>query len=136
MEVLTELKKDFELIIFTSSSKIYCEGILKNIIEVNGPIFDYKLFKNHLYYKSDHKYPIKNLDILLEGRTLKEIVIVDNRASNYSDHVYNGIPIIEYLGDKNDKSLYHLKDYLMNRILNADDVRKVIKEDFLNAILK
>ena len=32
-EVLRELKKHFELIMFTSSSKIYCDGIMRNVIE-------------------------------------------------------------------------------------------------------
>ena len=134
--MLAELKKHFELIIFTSSSKIYCEGIFRNVIEANETFFDFKLFKNHLVQKPGGKYPIKNLDILLEGRTLKDIVIVDNRSSNYSDHVCNGIPILEYIGDKNDKALLHLKEYLLNRILHAEDVRKVIKEDFINAVVR
>jgi TFIIF-interacting CTD phosphatase-like protein len=47
-EVLRELKAHFELILFTSSSKVYCDGILKNVIESEETFFDHKLFKNHL----------------------------------------------------------------------------------------
>ena len=39
---------------------------------------------------------IKNLDVLLSGRTLKDIVIIDNKSSNYYEHLLNGIPIKEY----------------------------------------
>ena len=47
-EVLRELKNHFELILFTSSSKIYCDGILKNVIECDEKFFDHKLFKTYL----------------------------------------------------------------------------------------
>ena len=83
-EVLKELKNHFELILFTSSSKIYCDGILKNVIECDEKLFDHKLFKTHLSASrvingsrlmSSQKGEqgnnlIKNLDILLSGRSL------------------------------------------------------------------
>lgn len=78
---------------------------------------------------------IKNLDILLAGRNIQDMVIVDNRSANYCDHVLNGIPISDYNGEKDDTGLYKLQDYLMNRILHAEDVRTVIKEDFMDAVL-
>ena len=145
-KVLRELKEHFELILFTSSSKTYCDGILQKAIQGDdGEIFfDHKLFKNHLFppkvYNPASKFHkdnslIKNLDILLSGRKLSDILIVDNRSANYCDHVYNGIPISDYHGDPSDKALYRLQKYLMNRILPAEDVRKVIKTDFMDAVL-
>jgi len=77
---------------------------------------------------------IKNLDILLSGRTLSDLIIVDNKSAMYCDHVFNGIPISDYHGEQSDKALIHLKDYLLKRILPAEDVRQVIKEDFLDAV--
>lgn len=148
-EVLRELKNHFELILFTSSSKIYCDGILKNVIECEETLFDFKLFKNHLaaprnfiggsrHMSSQQGDPsgslIKNLDILLSGRTLSDLLIVDNRSAMYCDHVFNGIPISDYQGDPKDRALYLLKEYLMRRILPVEDVRQSIKEDFLDAI--
>lgn len=119
------MKKNFELILFTSSTKLYCDGICKNVIENEESFFDYKLFKHHIT-SNEVNIQIKNLDILLDGRDLKDIVIIDNKSYNYFDHVSNGIPIIEYLGDKSDTALFHLKDYLLSRILNSEDVRKTI----------
>ena len=148
--MLRELKNHFELILFTSSSKIYCDGILKNVIECEETFFDHKLFKNHLAaprnfigrgsrmmssQKGDQSGSlIKNLDILLSGRTLGDLLIVDNRSDMYCDHVFNGIPISDYQGDPKDRALYVLKDYLMRRILPVEDVRQSIKEDFLDAV--
>ena len=70
---------------------------------------------------------IKNLEILLSGRTLSDIIIVDNKSSNYCEHSLNGIPITDYHGDPNDTALLDLRDYLMRRLPGIDDVRKVIK---------
>ena len=39
---------------------------------------------------------IKNLDVLLSGRDLKDLVIIDNRSENYREHLKNGIPIIDF----------------------------------------
>ena len=143
--MLRELKKHFELILFTSSSKIYCDGILKNVIETDEVFFDHKLFKNHLYppkvYNNASRFHkdntlIKNLDIFLAGRVMSDIVIIDNRSANYCDQPLNGIPISDYNGEANDTALFQLKDYLINRILGADDVRTAIKEDFMDAVLQ
>lgn len=70
---------------------------------------------------------IKNLEILLSGRTLSDIIIVDNKSSNYCEHSLNGIPITDYHGDPNDTALLDLRDYLMRRLPGIDDVRKIIK---------
>jgi TFIIF-interacting CTD phosphatase-like protein len=70
---------------------------------------------------------IKNLEILLSGRTLSDIIIVDNKSSNYCEHSLNGIPITDYHGDPNDTALFDLRDYLMRRLPGIDDVRKIIK---------
>ena len=56
---------------FTSSSRIYCDGILRNVVESDGEkFFDFKLFKNHLVNANrkllDNSL-IKNLEILLSG---------------------------------------------------------------------
>jgi TFIIF-interacting CTD phosphatase-like protein len=142
--MLKELRKHFELILFTSSSRIYCDGILKNVIESKEKYFDHKLFKNHLspprsttiaYKFKKENTLIKNLDILLCGRSLSDTILIDNRSANYCEHVFNGIPISDYHGNQNDTALPALTEYLIQRILPADDVRNVIKEDFIDAVL-
>lgn len=114
------------------------------MIEADEKFFDHKLFKNHLYpprifsvASRFHKENtlIKNLDILLSGRNIQDLVIVDNRAANYCDHLLNGIPITDYNGEKDDVGLFKLEEYLMNRILSIEDVRVAIKEDFIEAVL-
>ena len=72
---------------------------------------------------------IKDLKILEEGRSLKDIVIVDNNIQSFFLQLSNGIPIYDYTGDKNDSVLPFLADYLME-FMDAADVREKIDVDF------
>jgi TFIIF-interacting CTD phosphatase-like protein len=50
--------------------------------------------------------------LLLENRKIEDIIIVDNRAYSFAIHFTNGIPIIDYEGDKNDDELLKIMPYL------------------------
>ena len=76
---------------------------------------------------------VKDLSLLSSNRRMEDIVIIDNRVTSYSLSLENGIPIKDYAGEKYDKELKKLSVYLMSRILNATDVREVIKRDFLDS---
>jgi TFIIF-interacting CTD phosphatase-like protein len=65
---------------------------------------------------------VKDLIQLLEGRNIKDILIVDNRATSFAIHFTNGVPIKDYEGDKSDKWLQSLLSYL-NSFANVSDVR-------------
>ena len=67
--------------------------------------------------------------MLLDGRDIKDIIIVDNKAVSFALHFTNGIPIRDYEGDKNDYELKMLESYLMS-FLDVSDVRTKIKTDF------
>lgn len=56
-EILRELKEHFEIIMFTSSSRVYCQGILRAVIETDGEsFFDYRLYKDSLTLKPGKQY--------------------------------------------------------------------------------
>jgi TFIIF-interacting CTD phosphatase-like protein len=44
-------------------------------------------------------YQIKDLALLLAGREMKNVIIVDNKALSFALHFTNGIPIRDYEGD-------------------------------------
>lgn len=56
---------------------------------------------------------MKDLTILLNNRTLSDIVIVDNKIESYASNLENGIPITDYLGQDHDEMLIILKKYLL-----------------------
>lgn len=107
--MLRELAKHFELILFTSSSKLYCEALINNVIETEDCFFDHKLYKRQCKILPGQSGCLKDLDMLLKGRSIKDILIVDNRSSNYRQHILNGIPIIDFTGDTNEDALLHLQ---------------------------
>jgi CTD small phosphatase-like protein 2 len=61
---------------------------------------------------------VKDLGILNGEVSLENILIIDNNIYSFAFNLENGIPIINFLGDKNDhellkvmKYLYYLKDF-------------------------
>lgn len=72
---------------------------------------------------------IKDLKILEEGRSLSDIIIVDNNIQSFFLQLSNGIPIYDYTGDKKDLVLLSLTEYLKG-FLDVPDVRKKIDRDF------
>jgi TFIIF-interacting CTD phosphatase-like protein len=72
---------------------------------------------------------VKDLMILLEGRHLEDMVIIDNKMESYASNLENGIPITDYLGQDEDEMLEILERYLL-KMQYAQDVREVIVKDF------
>jgi TFIIF-interacting CTD phosphatase-like protein len=72
---------------------------------------------------------LKDLKVLEGGRNLSEIVIVDNTVGSYYLNMENGIPIIDFEGNPNDRALFHLTVYLKS-LLYEEDVRDKISRDF------
>lgn len=129
-EILRELRKEFELVLFTSGSRAYATSMISEVIEENDDFFDYVLTREHCLVDKKNGITVKDLEILMGNRNLKDIVIVDNSAKCYLKHIENGIPIPTYNGNNNDKLLLLLKNYLQTKILKCDDVREILKVDF------
>lgn len=55
------------------------------------------------------------------------MVIVDNLVHSFGLQLENGIPILEWNGDKEDKELYYLSDYLIEASY-VDDIREFNSE--------
>lgn len=64
---------------------------------------------------------------IFANRNLKDIVLVDNAAYSFGLQIDNGIPIVPYYDNKNDKELKYLSNYLLSNILDCNDVREVNK---------
>ena len=61
---------------------------------------------------------IKDLRIIA-NRNLDDVVIVDNCVGGFANQLRNGIPILPFEGEQNDKELLYLKNYLLE--LNQQD---------------
>lgn len=123
IEMLRKLKKHAELVVFTAGHKTYAESIVGSLHEIAGvELFEHVLHRDFCtpmpFIGKDINYQMKDLKILLDGRKLQNIVLIDNRAIGFANlHLTNGIPIIDYEGDPNDTELYHLSNYLMSSFI-------------------
>ena len=121
-EFLDEMKKNYELIIFTSATNEYADPLLA-AIEKDKKIFDYKLYRQHtLIYNNEIVKDISKI-----GRPLNKIIIVDNLVQNFRLQKENGIMIKAFWGeDAYDNALFELKE-ILNKIANEfDDVIFVV----------
>ena len=121
---LKEIKKYYEIIIFTSKDEKYIEPLIK-FIEKKEKFFSYKFYIQHNIIIN--KTFIK--DISRIGRSLNKIIMIDNILQNYRNQKNNTIIIKSFFGDDdNDKNLIYLKDILIKIAKNGGDVRKEIEK--------
>ena len=124
-EFLEEMKNYYEIVIFTASISKYAD-ILINIIDQNG-YCPYRLFREHCTF-IDNTF-VKDLTKL--GRDLKDIIIVDNSPLSYSFHPNNGLPILSWFEDKDDKELFNIIPILIF-LSKVNDVRDYIPKIVIN----
>ncbi|OMJ73697.1 hypothetical protein SteCoe_27573 [Stentor coeruleus] len=119
-ELLAAASKEFEVIIFTASHKCYAD----KVIDFLDPE---KQWVHHRFYREnciqiDGTY-VKDLRIFVD-RFLKDLIIVDNAAYSFAFQIANGIPIISWYNNFEDRELYKLIEYL--RVLaRVNDIRLV-----------
>ena len=130
---LLNLKKNYELIIFTSATPEYADPLL-NAIEKGDKIFDYKLYRQHTIIFNNEM--VKDISRL--GRPLDKIIIVDNLPQNFRLQKENGIMIKPFWGEDNyDTALFSLYEILNKISFEFDDIRKGIikyKDDILSEV--
>ena len=124
-QCLESANEDFEVIVFTASHRCYADVVLDHL-DPTGELIHHRLYRESCVV-TEGIY-IKDLRIL-QDRRLADIVIVDNAAYSFGYQVDNGIPIISWHNDKNDKELFNLIDYL--KVLSkVDDIREVNRKTF------
>jgi Dullard-like phosphatase family protein len=124
-EFLKKMGKLYEIVIFTASVSKYADPLLDIIDKSHN--CSHRLFREHCSMVGITY--IKDLKKL--GRDLKDIIIVDNSPLSYSFNPENGIPILTWFDDKNDKELYNLIP-ILEFLSGVYDVREFIKQIVIN----
>ena len=126
----------FEIIIFTAAAKDYADFIL-DIIETRAKLFiksklkseeektkiqeNYKPLISHRLYRHnchlDDGVYVKDLSLL--GRDLNKTIIVDNIKDNFERQPDNGIEILTWIGEENDRELQKLGVFLKSLSKNG-----------------
>ena len=130
-DFLDSLFPFYELISFTTATKIYAEPIL-NAIESNKKYFSYKFYREHCIIKN--KTLIKDISRL--GRDMSKILLIDNTSHNFYLCKNNGILIYPFYNENNaDSTLLELKKILIKIYYkNYEDIREATI-DFKNEII-
>ena len=124
-QFLENMGKIFELVIFTASLSSYADPVL-DIIDP-GKICEYRLFREHCTQIND--IFVKDLKKL--GRDLKDVIILDNSPISYYFHRENGLPIISWFEDQNDRELFNISG-ILEFLCYVPDVRTYIKKIVVN----
>ena len=125
LECLKEVNKYFEVFVFTASHQCYANVVL-DYLDPTGELIHQRFFRDNCVNMNG--IYIKDLRIFA-NRKLSEIVIVDNAAYSFAYQVDNGIPIISWHDDREDRELMNLIDYLKS-LVDVGDIREVNFETF------
>ncbi len=125
VECLRQLSEYYELIVFTASHPYYA-GTVIDLLDPDKTLFSKRLFRNSCI-KTDVGLFIKDLRVL--NCDLKSTVIVDNAIFSFAFQLDNGIPIIPFYDDKEDKIMPKIRDYLIS-LKDLEDVRVINRKTF------
>ncbi|GJQ14276.1 hypothetical protein GpartN1_g6067.t1 [Galdieria partita] len=121
---LNEIRKYFEVIVFTASQQAYADTIL-NLLDPQGSYFRHRAFRDSCVFIEGNF--LKDLRVL--GRDLGKCVILDNSPQAFGLQVENGIPITTWVDDSEDRELLDLLPFL-KQLSNCDDVRPFLSKRF------
>jgi len=123
-ELLIELSKQYEIVIFTAAMKEYADNIL-DIMDPLNKLIKHRLYRQHTTLVGPGI--AKNLANL--GRNLDKTIIIDNLPENFKLQPNNGFGIKTWLDDINDTQLYDFTKVLKDIVnLKVQDVRPIIKK--------
>jgi TFIIF-interacting CTD phosphatase-like protein len=137
-DFLRELRSaGFEIILFTAGNIHYMNSVVNTIFgkeKINGePYFDHLLSRDEMRILAEIATNTgeltKDLNCLLDGRFMKDIILVDNTEQKAYMQPKNLVPIQDFKGQSGDNCLKHLAAYLKEFNLEKD-VRKKIVKDF------
>ena len=128
MEALSEINKNYVIIVYTASHQSYADSVI-DYIDPNKEFIKHRLYRHNcvkIKYKKDFMY-VKDLRII-RNVNMKNMVIIDNSVLSFAFQLDNGIPILPFTDDKKDKELIFLYHYL-NGIAKCEDLREENKKN-------
>lgn len=112
--------------IFTASHEAYANQVI-DLLDPEKEYISKRLFRKSCY-ETKEKVLVKDLRIF-ENRNLKDIAIVDNSLYCYGFQLQNGIPVLPFYGDENDRELLELENFLVD-LYGCDDFIGGIRRAF------
>ena len=125
IDIVKNLAKNFEVIVFTASHSCYANVVLDHL-DPNQEFIHHRLFRENCVQTPEGMH-VKDLRVI--DRDLSQMVLVDNAAYSYIYQIDNGIPIIPYYHGAEDFELEHLQKYIESMIFYKD-VRTLNRKTF------
>lgn len=125
-ELLETMAEIYEIVVFTASQRHYADSVI-DYLDPEGRLIHHRLYRESCLSCPNGLY-IKDLRILA-GRKLQDIVIVDNTVYSFCLQLDNGIPILSWQDDMQDRELVRLAEYL-RRLAEVPDIRVVNRATF------
>ena len=119
-EFLSQIAPYFEIVIFTASISEYASPLI-DMLDKNK-LTSGRLFRQHCLF--NHGLYLKDIKII--QKDLKDVIIIDNNPVSYVMNQDNGLPILTWYDDLNDKELLNFIP-LLKYLSKQNDVRDVIK---------
>ena len=119
------MSKYFEVYIFTASQGVYANAVINQLDPENKYISQRIFRENCINHKNMY---IKDLSIF-RNIDQKDLILVDNSSFSFCKNLRNGVPIIPFYDDKNDRELLYLMEFLQP-LATVDDVRVKLQETF------
>lgn len=107
---LKEVSQHFEVVVFTASLKYYADRIIKILDPKRQYISD--ILYREACCKTKSGKLVKDLQVI-GGVALENMILVDNNMYSMWPQPTNGIPILHFTFDRNDRELEHLQEYLI-----------------------
>jgi CTD small phosphatase-like protein 2 len=121
----------FEVVVFTASQKAYADRLL-NILDPDHTLIHHRLFRDACINVAGNY--LKDLTVL--SRDLRRTIIVDNSPQAFGYHLGNGVPILTWTDDENDRELIqliHLLEDMRDELEHGSgDVRFLVERRFRN----
>lgn len=129
--------ENFEVAVWTSSTRTYAKEILRNILNENQKLkflysrerctfsFDEELLENF--------YSKKLTKLRRRGVNLESVIVIDDSPEQWRDSYGNLVRVKKFLGETDDKELSLLIKYL-SKLKNAENIRRIEKRDWKNMI--
>jgi len=128
-QILKNLSKEFEIVVFTASHSCYANEVL-NVLDPNNQYISYRLYRESCMKTEDGIF-IKDLRVF-GNRQLKDILLVDNAFYSYGFQLTNGVPVLPFYDNKQDTELKSLEEFLLS-IKSVKDVRDATAKFFMTS---
>lgn len=123
---LEELSKYYQIVIFTASHSCYANKVIDHL-DPEGKYVTKRLFRENCIFLPQGVFT-KDLRIF-GNRNLSDLMLIDNSPHTYVFHKTNGVPIIPFYDNYDDKELLKLIAYCKN-IQHSEDLRTTQNESF------